>query len=135
MRTKTSLYFIFFAFLPGLLYQQIQDVWRPAYAGLSEPTAYLLGIAPNLLGAISLASGLFIISQSFYPALTNAQRALYANLISLIGLCLWEVGQIWFPNGTFDVNDLIWTLVGIAIAWLINRLWFGESAPVAARAK
>ena len=124
MNVKNGLFFLLFGFLPGIGYQAIQDRWRLAFADASESVVYLLGVAPNALGVLSLAAGLLVIGHYYFPTFTYAKLGRYAVFTSLIGLTLWELLQIWLPNGTFDLHDLLWTAVGAALTWLITRLWF-----------
>ncbi|MEZ4594939.1 MAG: hypothetical protein R3D55_27925 [Chloroflexota bacterium] len=124
MSVKNGLFFLLFGLLPGIGYQAIQERWRLAFADASESIVYLLGVAPNALGAVSMAAGLFVIGHHFLPKATYAQLASYSVLTSLFGLMLWELVQLWLPNGTFDVHDLIWTAVGALFAWIMTRLWY-----------
>ncbi|MEM7678665.1 MAG: hypothetical protein AAF449_22010 [Myxococcota bacterium] len=57
MRTRLSVHFILFALLPGLAYQYVQDRLRGQIEASSSLAAWL-GVAPNALGGLSLATSL-----------------------------------------------------------------------------
>lgn len=124
MRLKNGLFFVLFGLLPGIGYQTIQDKWRVALAQSTDLVVYFLGVAPNFLGALSLASSLIIIADQFMRSIVFHRRVNYVMLTSLVGLLTWEILQIWLPNGTFDVHDLGWTLIGVIVAWVAARVWF-----------
>lgn len=132
-RLRIASYFVANAVVPGLLYQRVQDVWRPGYDGDSSAMVHLLGIAPNLLGAVSLTAGLVVLANELSLFEHINARITSMTAVSAAGLIAWEVGQIWFPHGTFDVFDVLWTFAGTAVAWAIARAWLGEQrAPVEA---
>ena len=100
-----------------IIYQQIQDKYRPNYKGGNETIRYLLGIAPNFLPAIGLPAIFLLLLPLVKPQ--NSKNVLWSKLkhitamvISLSGLILWEVIQSTLPKARFDWNDILWTLTG-----------------------
>lgn len=109
------LFFVGFALIPGLAYQWIQDYGRPDSLsdGMLE---YVFGIAPNALGGVSLTAGFIIISVELFFKGGGRDVHLSSGLLALGCLWAWEFGQIYFPNGTFDWHDLIWTVPGVLLS-------------------
>jgi hypothetical protein len=108
-----------------LSYQLVQDYIRPNYVGNSEMITYLLGVAPNFFPAIGIPS-LFVVLIPELKSKTSNHKWLKekvnitANVISLIGLILWEFTQTITSKGRFDWNDVIWTIIG---AFVFQGLW------------
>ncbi|MCQ8186153.1 hypothetical protein [Parvularcula maris] len=115
MQLRSAVYFILFAFLPGLGYQYVQDQLRPR-GGLDGAAAYLAGVAPNFLGGVSLTAGLIVIALNLFPKAPRMTTTVLTALISLMGLLGWEVLQRWMPGGTFDPADLLWTVPGVVLS-------------------
>jgi hypothetical protein len=111
---RAVLFFIVFSLVPGLAYQWIQDEVRPSGVG-EGAWLYLLGVAPNLLGGISLTAALIVILPSYFR-LSGAKAHAVAAMIALLGLWAWEGVQA-VGRMTFDVHDLLWTVPGVLIGW------------------
>jgi hypothetical protein len=108
--------FILFSLLPGLAYQWVQDDIRPL--GAEDPRiAYLLGIAPNALGGLSLTVALGVV---VWDLSGGRLRPLFIGAFALAGLWTWEAAQLWLPS-TFDVHDLAWTVPGVSLGVLVLR--------------
>ena len=121
---KEYWYYLIFAFcFAG--FQFLEESIRANYNGNSPFIRYLLGIIPNFLPAIGIPA-LFVVlipetfEKATHPYLTN-KRHLLSLLISEIGLIAWEFQQIIAPKGTFDWNDVLWTIIGGGIFYLIWR--------------
>jgi len=108
-----------------IVYQQVQDNIRPNYHGNQEVIKYLLGIAPNFFPAIGIPS-LFVV---FIPLMSTQNQIkqwwyknkhITANVLSLLGLLMWEFLQVFTTKGHFDWNDVLWTLIG---AFVFQMIW------------
>ena len=53
-----------------------------------------------------------------------------AIVVSQVGLIVWEFQQIWAPHGTFDWNDVLFTLLG-GIVFLL----FWQANPIAEKSR
>jgi glycopeptide antibiotics resistance protein len=98
-------------------FQIIEDKIRVKYLGDNQLLIYLMGVAPNFLPGIGLAAALYVfMAEGVFPVekVTGHQTnyAKSAFLISTIGLIAWEFVQIIAPRGTFDWNDVLFTLLG-----------------------
>ena len=119
-------YFLVLSVLPGFGYQYIQDELRTLVVPVhstSSPLAYVLGIAPNLLGGLSLTAGLIAFSQDRFPTISSRKIWHTSGGVALVGLWVWEILQIHIPNATFDVHDLLWTIPGVLLAVLLAALF------------
>ncbi|WP_428409820.1 hypothetical protein [Hyphococcus sp.] len=125
MHLRQWLYFLLFSVAPGLTYQAIQDQWRAARTD-SDFGAYLMGVAPNFLGAVSVASALFLIGMNRSPKTPRSRLMLIAAGISMLGLWVWEALQIFLPSASFDWHDIAWTAMGATLFMLVTRIWFRE---------
>ncbi|NRA31556.1 MAG: hypothetical protein HRU11_15005, partial [Parvularculaceae bacterium] len=108
MTVRLVTYFVLFGLLPGLAYQFVQDdlrVWA-AEAGSNLVALYLLGIAPNFLGGVSLTASMGAIAREGSLGQHSWLTLEVVAIVALLGLWVWEFGQKWFPNGTFDGHDL-----------------------------
>jgi len=104
-------------------FQYLEDVIRIDYNNQNNFFTYLLGIIPNFLPAIGMPSIFVVIIKELKEKSTNSfflkKKHILAILISQIGLIAWEFQQILAPNGTFDWNDILWTIIGGGIFYLI----------------
>jgi glycopeptide antibiotics resistance protein len=91
--------------------------------------SHFLGYAPNLIAALTLPF-LFLYFFIYYgnrkkiipvnPAAVNSNRHLvYAGAIAMAGLLVWEFLQMYRPNRTFDVEDVIATVAGVFLFWIV----------------
>lgn len=124
-RSSLLLFFAIFAAAPGFAYQAVQDVLRPA-GTQEEALRYLLGVAPNLLGGVTLSSTLFIIFCEIFPGRSPRFAAFAGAGAAIGGLWAWEIAQLALSRAVFDVHDLVWTAPGVLLSLAASRLWFGE---------
>ena len=115
-------YFAFFAVLPGLLYQWIQDHGR-ALEQNSATIDYLFGVAPNTLGGLSLCTGLALLGKFRFKSWSSAKVSATAAAAALLGLLGWEALQRWLPNGFFDWHDMLWTAPGVVAGFCCAQIW------------
>lgn len=126
MQTRLWIFFLLFSLAPGLLYQFVQDQLRSGGQGIDPWVAYLLGVAPNALGALSASSALLLMGAGLSKGRRLGRVFLFSLLLGLVGLCAWEAVQIVLPRATFDPHDLAWTLAGSAVFALAAWLMFPE---------
>ncbi|HRI28037.1 MAG TPA: hypothetical protein PK239_15700 [Chitinophagales bacterium] len=128
-------YFWFTIFaLTFMAYQIVQDNIRPNYHGKNSVIAYLLGVAPNFFPAIGIPALFVVLLPEFNKRNTankwlNNKKHITANLISIIGLLLWEFLQTTTTRGRFDWNDVLWTCIGAAVfqlMWTATPVEFKE---------
>ena len=104
-------------------FQYLEEVIRIDYNNQNNFFTYLLGIIPNFLPAIGMPSIFVVIIKELKEKSTNPfflkKKHILAILISQIGLIAWEFQQILAPNGTFDWHDILWTIIGGGIFYLI----------------
>lgn len=122
MSSKGVFYwFVLFA-VCFVAYQQIIDHIRPAYIGTHQTFIYFMGVAPNFFPAIGIPA-LFVIILPHLDKNNNRwlieKKHISAVSISLAGLISWEFFQLTSPNLRFDWHDVLWTLIGTAVFWLI----------------
>lgn len=129
-KEQNNKYYLFWFGLFGIcniIYQQVQDKWRPNYSGGNEMVQYFLGVAPNYLPGIGLPAFFLILIPFMKPANNNSvwvthYKHITAILISLSGLILWEIVQSSLPKAVFDVNDVLWTFLGCLTFFIIWHL-------------
>ena len=98
-------------------FQYLEEVVRINYDRKNALINYFLGIIPNFLPAIGLPS-LFVVlikeltGKSTNKILLKQKNFVLAIGISQVGLIGWEFQQIIAPYGTFDWNDILWTILG-----------------------
>jgi len=93
---------------------------------LSGPVAgYSLGVAPNVFAALAITLVLLSIWAD-QKKLTDHRSALGPFLISAAiagaGLIGWELIQQTSNRFVFDGHDLVATLAGLALSWVIFQL-------------
>lgn len=107
-------------------FQYLEEVIRIDYNNQNNFFTYLLGVIPNFLPAIGMPSIFVVIIKELKGRSTNTfllkKKYILAILISQIGLISWEFQQILAPNGTFDWNDILWTIIGGGIFYLIWKI-------------
>lgn len=116
MRFKPSyLYYGVFALcFAGFTY--LEDTVRANYTGNSEVIIYVLGFIPNYLPALGIPCFFYAALPHVFNKQSSILTSKYAHIYVLIfsqsGLILWELAQIFMPGGTFDVHDILWTIIG-----------------------
>ena len=133
MKFKLEYYWFLIFALCFTAFNQIQDNIRPNYSGDNSIVKYLLGVAPNFFPAIGIPA-LFILTIPYVFKKKNSdiwffkKRHLSSNLISVIGLVVWEFAQM-SGKLRFDWNDILWTFIGallFQIIWILSPQKYKE---------
>jgi len=105
---------------PAVLYILVRG-WLRAHWGIGDsvPT-YLVGVAANFVGTIALSAIIFVPLEFFRPERPVQGLMVMSAAIGVLILAVREFAQM-STGGTFDVNDLIWTLVGGAAFYGIGH--------------
>lgn len=85
---------------------------------------YLIGVGPNFAAAIAITFVLLGAWSEQRPGADGARQRLRFYLsaaISGAGLLGWEAVQMLSRNLVFDWQDVLATLAGIAVCFLLNR--------------
>jgi hypothetical protein len=120
---KKSTYYWFAIFAISFIAFQVIQELRTGYTGENLAIKYFWGVAPNFFPAIGLPSLFLIIIPHVFVQKKkskpfNKNIHIISNIISLMGLTIWEVLQL-SGNLKFDWNDILWTLLGAKIFQLI----------------
>lgn len=87
----------------------------------------LIGVMPNFLPAAVLPALVFI-----RPCAVSLSEYLGVSLAILIALCAYEIAQIWIASRTFDLGDVVASVVGCCvgclIGWCVFFEWFEKCA-------
>lgn len=102
---------------------------RPLY-GFDEPTRFFLNIAPNLLGSFLIPFGAywFFSGRNFLVArIFKLDTSYDVRIVCLLGFGMLLVNEylqlIPFFGRTFDYNDIIFSSVGLLVAYFVfNRI-------------
>ncbi len=78
---------------------------------------WLVGAVPNLLPAAVLPALIFI-----RPRSVRFKDYLDVVFAILLGLIAYEFAQLWMPSRTFDVSDIVASILGAALGCLL--CWF-----------
>jgi len=78
------------------------------------PGSVIAGSAPNAVAVVLLAS-IFAVAKGRARDATPFRLA----VISTLSMVAYEIAQIWMPGRTFDPFDLIASLIGGVIAFLL----------------
>lgn len=106
------------------LFQLISYKIRPAYDGDNEIVNYFLGVAPNFFPSIGIPALIYAIletNKSKNSAFVNRNAFLIALCVGVSGLILWEILQIYSKKLSFYWHDILWTIAGGLIFWLIGQ--------------
>ena len=125
MQARLLIYFLLFAVLPGVSYQYIQDQLRNACNALVcdwLPLNYILGVAPNMLGGLSLTAGFIALAYEYSNHISLIKIRHLCSLSALLGIWFWELIQLLLPKATFDWHDICWTIPGVIVAHLAAGL-------------
>lgn len=80
-------------------------------------TLFLADSLPNFLAVVVLFLGYSIIK---FPL---DERKTISTIVSVVvGLSLYELCQLWMPQRTFDIKDVVASVLGGAFSWLIFRI-------------
>lgn len=123
---KKEIYFWFGIFaLSTIAYSYIQDTLRPASIDYPDYLQYLLGVAPNYFAGISLPAIFMLLIPHLKPKAktwTIIRVRNWSMLISIIGLLIWEFLQLTTQNGHFDIQDILWTFLGVFTFLILQQL-------------
>ncbi len=81
---------------------------------------HLLGVLPNFAAAIAIpfvVLGMWLESSPVSSSMALRKRFIGITLAAGAGLILWEFGQQLSRALFFDPDDLVATLVGLAVGW------------------
>ena len=123
MINRKYIYYIVFG-ITFLLFNIVQEFFRPNYNGENRLINYILGVLPNFLPGIGLCSLFYvIIPEVFKPNIFIFKKRLkWSVIISMSGLVLNEVIIIFTSSiGVFDWNDILWTFIGGGLFLIIHR--------------
>jgi hypothetical protein len=108
-----------------LLIWVIKFIIRPLHF-FDKPIAFFLGIAPNLFGSflIPFAAYWFFSGRNFLIARVFRIQSVYGlRLVCVLGFGMLVVNEylqlIPFFGRTFDYNDILFSLVGLAASYFI----------------
>ncbi len=86
---------------------------------------WLVGVMPNLLPAAVLPALIIIRPQS-----VRFKEYFSIVVAVLSALIAYEIAQLWMPSRTFDVADIIASILGAGLGclfcWLIFFAWLGR---------
>ena len=107
----------------------IKFIVRPLHL-LDDPGKFFWGIAPNLFGSFLIPFGAywFFSGRKFLVArIFRIESAYDLRLVCILGFGMLIVNEylqlIPFFGRTFDINDIIFSSVGLAISYFVfNRL-------------
>lgn len=104
-------------------------VWKVLRRGsdfeMSPALHWLIGAMPNLLPAAVLPALIFI-----RPQPVRFKEYISMVLVMLLVLIVYEFVQIWMPSRTFDLEDILASILGSGIGclfcWLVFFQWLGK---------
>ena len=112
-----------FVIVGTLLIWAIKFVIRPLHL-FDEPLKFFLGISPNLFGSFLIPFGAywFFSGRNFWVArIFRIQSAYDLRLVCVLGFGMLVVNEymqlIPFFGRTFDVNDIIFSSVGLILSY------------------
>ena len=112
-----------FVIVGTLLIWAIKFVIRPLHL-FDEPLKFFLGISPNLFGSFLIPCGAywFFSGRNFWVArIFRIQSAYDLRLVCVLGFGMLVVNEymqlIPFFGRTFDVNDIIFSSVGLILSY------------------
>ena len=132
MKFKPSYLFfgVFALCFAGFTY--LEDTVRANYTGNSDIIIYVLGFIPNYLPAVGIPCFFYAalphVCNKQSSILTSRYAHIYVLIFSQSGLIIWEFAQIFLPRGTFDVHDILWTMIGgftFFLFWLYHSKKYG----------
>lgn len=113
----TLKYFCKYTLISGaVIIETIKWVIRPSF-NFSQPTKFLMGVAPNLLGSFLLPFGCYWLLNRFINLHDDKQLRLFC-LISFGLLLINETLQMVPVFGrTFDYNDIAASAIGLTASY------------------
>jgi glycopeptide antibiotics resistance protein len=114
--TKRSAYYLTFAII--LLFTLFEEIkLRPYLQKHHISSFYLADSLPNFLAVIIPFLGYSVIK---FPL--NASKSLRLIFSFVAAMTLYEVCQLWMPERTFDIKDIIASVLGGVCSYLIFLL-------------
>lgn len=107
--------------------RSVQYIIRPNLHSHIEWLNYLLGVAPNFLAGIYVPACYtflmpFILNRKAENRNFDPQNYRFsACIFALTGLIGWELLQPFTRKFHFDMNDVVWTFIGVGIYALITQ--------------
>lgn len=111
--------------LGGLALLTLVQCARQEHLQHGAVLTYLIGVGPNFAAAIAITFVLLSAWSEQRPGADGAGQRLRFYLsaaISGAGLLGWEAVQMFSRNLVFDWQDVLATLAGIAVCFLLNRV-------------
>ena len=115
-----------FLYLSGELFcRSVQFIIRPLHLFPRDTLFhYLLGVAPNFWAMLSLPAGLMLVSN--WVLRRRPEQALWLDpmlvyAFAFSGILAWELFQPVTKFYYFDLNDVVWTLIGGVVFWPLFR--------------
>ncbi len=101
---------------------------RP-YFHFTQPTIYILGVAPNLLGSFLLPIGCYWLFRKYINLYEEFQLRIFCALCFVL-LVLNEMLQLFPVFGrTFDYNDIAASAIGLSASYVFcNKYLFSRYA-------
>jgi glycopeptide antibiotics resistance protein len=113
---KRSIYIIILSIvLLFTLYEELK--LRPYLLRHHITSFYIADSLPNFLAVVILFLGYMVIK---FPV--DDQKIISLIFAFAMGLTLYEVCQLWMPGRTFDVKDVIASVIGGIFSYLIFRI-------------
>ncbi|WP_259067206.1 hypothetical protein HDF24_19385 [Mucilaginibacter sp. X4EP1] len=109
---KRFLYAIILALI--VLFTAYEELHFRKYLFSMPKTVIIAGSLPNFLAAMLFAFAYMVIKNP-----VNNAEIIRSITFIVIGLILYEFAQIWIPNMVFDVKDIIASILGGALSYLI----------------
>ncbi|MFP3944010.1 MAG: hypothetical protein ACLFWF_08960 [Alphaproteobacteria bacterium] len=96
---------------PAAVYYVLTQILLMNFGIGEGVSAYMGNVAANFLGAIGISAIIYVALEFFRPERPAQGQLIMAAAIAVMILALREFSQI-STGGTFDVNDLLWTVLG-----------------------
>jgi VanZ like family len=113
---KKSIYLLLLVI--ALIFTLFEEIkLRPYLLKHHIHTLFLADSLPNFLAVVVLFLGYSVIR---FPL--DERKTISVIISSVIGLSLYEVCQIWMPQRTFDIKDVVASILGGAFSYLIFYL-------------
>ncbi|MGO4293074.1 VanZ family protein [Chitinophaga sp. RAB17] len=113
---KRSIYItLLIIILAFTLFEEVR--LRPYLIKHHITTLFLADSLPNFLAVVVLFLGYSVIK---FPL---DERKTISTIVSVVvGLSLYELCQLWMPQRTFDIKDVVASVLGGAFSYLIFRI-------------
>lgn len=134
LRKEPLIWFIFFAAASAGVFVLAGQL-QPSASSHSQARQYLLHATPAVSAALALPA-LFLLlrflvnGQLSSPSPSRPRHIIAAILVSIAGICTWEVSQMYLQGSTFTFPVFVGALLGSLIFWLfwlLARNWLDAS--------